>query len=309
MVASADHTTARSICASVRSARAVSRSREMPSGTDGGRKQPTASPPARQSAAQRTAASGEGARTETTAASGRTAVSPAAVSRPCSAAATARARAARSGSRRSSRSARQRGAGGGGRESGVEDEGTGRVDQVVDDPGRAEHRAALAAEGLGEGDAWRRRRRAPASPAACGAPRPPSPSTPSPWASSTSRAAPRCAAGLGECGQRGGVAVDREDRVGHGERPRPSWPSERLAHGLRVGVRDDRGRGRGRGGSRRSSEAWLPASETISEPCGGERGDGGEVRRVAGGEDQRRLEAAERRRVRAPVRRAARWCR
>lgn len=47
--------------ASVRSARAVSRSREIPSGTDGGRKQPTASPAARQSAAQRTAASGEGA--------------------------------------------------------------------------------------------------------------------------------------------------------------------------------------------------------------------------------------------------------
>ncbi|CAO0833108.1 hypothetical protein SMICM17S_10060 [Streptomyces microflavus] len=49
------------ICSSVRSARAVSRSREMPSGTDGGRKQPTATPAARQSAAHRTAASAEGA--------------------------------------------------------------------------------------------------------------------------------------------------------------------------------------------------------------------------------------------------------
>ncbi|CAO0833109.1 hypothetical protein SMICM17S_10061 [Streptomyces microflavus] len=86
--------TAAPICSSVRSARAVSRSREMPSGTDGGRKQPTATPAARQSAAHRTAASAEGARTQTTAASGRTAVSPAAVSRVYSAVATSRALAA-----------------------------------------------------------------------------------------------------------------------------------------------------------------------------------------------------------------------
>ncbi|CAM5555419.1 Biotin synthase [Streptomyces violaceorubidus] len=61
----------------------------MPSGTEGGRKQPTDRPAARQSAAHRTAPSGEDARTETTAASGRTASRPAAVRRACSSATAA----------------------------------------------------------------------------------------------------------------------------------------------------------------------------------------------------------------------------
>ncbi len=41
------------------------------------------------------------------------------------------------------------------------------------------------------------------------------------------------------------------------------------------------------------SEAWLPASETSREPCRCQRGDRGEVGRVAGGQHQGGLEAAE----------------
>ena len=59
--------TARATWSSVRSARAVSRSRDTPSGTDGGRKQPTRTPSARSRAAASTARPGSPTSTDTTA--------------------------------------------------------------------------------------------------------------------------------------------------------------------------------------------------------------------------------------------------
>ncbi len=125
----------------------VIRSREIPSGTDGGRKQPTRTRSSRAAAWAATATCGDGIGTESTAPLGvvdaeragraaatRSVITPGSVgcSRSTSSAASAPGRR-------------------GGREAGVEDERPGPVDQVLDDGGGAEHRAALGAERLGQG--------------------------------------------------------------------------------------------------------------------------------------------------------------
>ena len=278
----------------------------MPSGTDGGRKQPTARPASRQSAAQRTACSGDGARTETTAASGRTASRPSAVSRSCSVVATARARAARSGSRRSSRrAARAAPAAAGARpvsKMKVRAALTrwsmtwagprtappwlpSDLDSVtVDDDVRRAREA-------------RRVRRAPAAVAEH---------------AETVRVVDEqggaeLPAGGGESGQRGRVAVHREDRVGDDD-GRSVVRAERLAHGVGVGVRDDLGGAAGEPAA--VDERGVVARVGDDEGAvRGERGDGGEVGRVAGGEDERGLEAAEVGQLAFEFARAVRWCR
>ena len=170
------------------------RSREMPSGTDGGRKQPTRRPPSTQAARAASATCGDGIGTESTAPAGSSVTPSARPSRGvrrCTSAASA-------GLLAQHPQGRQRGAGRGGREAGVEDERPGGVDQVLDERGGAEHRAALGAERLrqGRGDhhvaaARRGRPRRPG-------PRRPRRARPRPCASSTTSSAPCARAGRGE---------------------------------------------------------------------------------------------------------------
>ena len=125
-------------------ARAVRRSRDVPAGTVGGRKQPTRTPASRQAVAAATATSGSPRITDTTADCGTSATSHMSAS--------SRARLMhglgpprlvgqhpQGGQRRTDRGRRQ---------SGVEDERAGGVDQVVTHGRRAEHHAALAAQRL-----------------------------------------------------------------------------------------------------------------------------------------------------------------
>src|SRR5690606_10694243 len=97
--------TARSNSSPSSPALTVSRSRERPSGVDGGRKQPTATPRSRQAAAQAVAVVGSGAVTDSTPPAGSPVSSPAARSRATVACTRARSRARRSSPRRASRTA------------------------------------------------------------------------------------------------------------------------------------------------------------------------------------------------------------
>ncbi|CAO0833107.1 hypothetical protein SMICM17S_10059 [Streptomyces microflavus] len=211
------------------------------------------------------------------------------MSRVYSAVATFRALAARSGfpaqQPERAQCAARRGRG----EAGVEDERTGRVDQVVDDPGRSEDRTALAAQRLGEGERGDGPRAARQSGGGEG---------PASAVAEDAEAVGvvdeeggvRGAADLGQRGQRCRVPVDREDRVGDGERP--SFVGlERLGDRVRIGVRDDRGL--------RARPAAVHDGRVVTgvgdgeRAAPGERGQGREIGRVAGGEDEGRLEAAE----------------
>lgn len=89
----------------------------------------------------------------------------------------------------------------------------------------------------------------------------------------------------------GRVAVDREDRVGHGDGG-ALVGAQCLAHRVRVGVRDDLGRTAGQPAA--VDEGGVVARVGDDQRAvRREGGDGGEVGRVTGGEDQRGLEAAE----------------
>ncbi|GAA2724121.1 hypothetical protein GCM10010315_53080 [Streptomyces luteosporeus] len=191
------------------------------------------------------------------------------------------------------RKARQGRPGRGRGQAGVEDEGAGGADQVGDDARRAEHRPALAAERLrqrhGRHDSGRARqaggRHGPAAAVAehAQAVR---------VVDQQGRAV--LPAGGGEGGQRGGIAVDGEDGVGHGDRP-PAVGRERLAHGLGVGVRDDglAGTGQARAVDEGGVVGLVAHQQGLVRGGSGEGGDGGEVGGVAGGEHEGRLEAAE----------------
>lgn len=150
---------------------------------------------------------------------------------------------------------------------------------MLDDPGRAEHRTALGAEGLGE-------RHGGHDIAVTG-----EPGGPQGTAASVAQDAQtvrvvdeqrgaRGPADPGERGERRGVAVDREDRVGHGERP-AVVAGQRRAHGLGVGVRGHFGTGPGEPAA--VDEGGVVARVGDDQGAGGgERGDGGEVRGITG---------------------------
>ena len=134
---------ARSKSASVRSARAVSRSRLTPSGTEGGRKHPTRTPRRMQWSAAARAAAGEPSGTATIAAPvGWTPASSASRN------ALRRTAVGSCGSAARIPSAPEGRAGTGGRERRVEDERSCGTDEVVDDFGRGNDSTALAAERL-----------------------------------------------------------------------------------------------------------------------------------------------------------------
>lgn len=268
----------------------MSRSREMPSGTDGGRKQPTAIPAARQSAAQRTAASGEGALTETTAASGRTAVSPSAVSRSYSAVATVRALPARGKLAAQQAQARESRARRGRCEPGVEDEGAGRVDQMVDHPGRAEDGSALTAQGLGEGEGGDD----PVTTRETGGGEGAAPALPEHTQTvrvvDEQRGALRTA-DVGQFRQRRGVSVDGEDRVGDGQGA-AAVRAQLLGDGFGIGVGYDDGVRPGEAAAVHDGGVIARVGDDQGATAG-EGGEGGEIGRVAGGEDEGRFETAE----------------
>ncbi|MGY3684196.1 hypothetical protein ACVWXU_007819 [Streptomyces sp. TE33382] len=161
---------------------------------------------------------------------------------------------------------------------------------MIDDPGRAEHGAALAAEGLGEGerghDALAARESGGGERAAPSFPEHPE----------TVRVVDeQCGAlgptHLGQRGQRGRVTVDREDRVGHGERP-PAVRAQHLAHRFGVRVRDDGGLGPGEPAAVHDRGMVARVGDD-QRALGGQGGEGREVGGVAGGEHEGRLEAAE----------------
>ncbi len=161
---------------------------------------------------------------------------------------------------------------------------------MVDHPGRAEDGPALAAERLGQRDRHddvvgaRESRRVRGAAAAV---------TEDTEAVGVVDHQPRAVrpARLGEPGQRGRVAVDGEDRVGHDDRRALVGP-QCLAYGVRFGVRDDLGAATGQPAAvdQRGVVAGVGDDERAVRR---QRGDRGEVGRVARGEDERRLEAAE----------------
>ncbi len=259
--------------------------------TAAGSSRPPAQPPG-SPAAHRRASSGPGARTDSTQASGATASNPAAVRPSYSARATAtrpRRRGPARGAAAAARPAR-RPTGAGAR-------------PVSKMKVRAElTRCSITRAGPSTAPPWlpsdfdsvtvHTTSSAPASPAACDRAPAALPQHPEPVRVVDQQPGARRPADLGETGQRRGVAVHREDRVGDRDR-RPVVAVERLAYRVGVPVRDH-ARCRARDSRQPSiSEAWLSASETISAAGRAERGDGGEVRRVAGGEDECGLEAAE----------------
>ena len=129
-----------------RSARAVTRSREMPSGTLGGRKQPTSTPRCR----QREAGGDRGLGRRPSGATGRRRRPDRWRASRRSPRRGARTRAASAGSRRDD-VCRGTCRGRGGRsEPGVEDEAAGGVDEVLAHRGRCEHGPALRAERLAQ---------------------------------------------------------------------------------------------------------------------------------------------------------------
>ena len=268
--------------ASVRPASAVIRSREMPSGTDGGRKQPTRTPSSRGRGLRRERLARAGIGTDSTAPAGGVDAERAGRARRD----PARARRGQLGlgaQRRRARPAPRRPRRG---EAGVEDERPRAVDQVLDHGGAAEHRAALAAERLGQrggdddvgraGEAGSCDQAAPAVPA-----------TPSPCASSTSRIASYAAHTRGQLGQRRRVAEHGVDRLDQHQRPRlgalAPAPVATAATSL-CGTTAPRP-----ASSRQAStsEACTCASETSRRVAVGQRGDRREVGVVAGGEHQR----------------------
>ncbi len=178
-----------------------------------------------------------------------------------------------------------------GGQAGVEDERPGGVDQMLDDPGRAEDRAALGAECLGERHGGHHigvpgepggRHRATSAVAQHA----------QPVRVIDEERGTVCPAGRGERTQRCGIAVHGEHRIGHGQRP-PLMAGERGAYGLRVGVRGDLRTGPGQAAAVDQGGVVARVGDEEGGAVG-ERGDGGEVGRIARGQHQRRLEAAER---------------
>ncbi len=202
----------------VRSALAVSRSREMPSETVGGRKQPTLTPPAAIAAAAASAASGSPMRTPTTAASGGFASRPAERTSAKSRVAAAPDLVGQLGLGTQDLHRCERRPDRCWCEPGVEDERPRRVDEMIDHCPARQHRTALRPQRLRQRRGQHHVRRTREARRSC---------CPGPAGaehaqrvglvdhqSGAGRGADR-----GEQGQRRHLALDREHGVGHHQSP------------------------------------------------------------------------------------------
>ena len=260
-------------------------------------------PSARAAACAATAAWGDGIGIDSTAPSGVTTPSASASVRTRS-----RTRSDSSGRARSTRSAasargrRRRGQGG------VEDERPRPVDQVLAQRRRAEHRAALAAERLGQG-------RGDDDVGVAGEP------GPRHQARAVDAEAVRLVdheqsvvrrAQLGQLRQRSRVAEDRVDGLGQHQRAlgRRRARSCRAArpHRVDVAVRDDGEPGAGQPGGVDQRGVDVGVGDDVRRAVG-QGGDHGEVGGVAGRQHQRARAARGSRRARPRARRGGRGCR
>ncbi len=247
------------ISESVRSARAVSRSRDVPAGTDGGRKQPVWTPRSRHQAAASSARCGSPSTRDTTADSGRGPPVIVASSR-----ARARTVPARAGSRFSTARAAL---------AAPTDAGARPVskmnDRAVSMRCSRTRASASTAPPCPPRDfdrvAVTTMSGCPARPASCTSPLPPSPRTPSPCASSTSRTASRfrhtrCSA---RSGARSPSALNTESVITRARSSPRSASARSTASTSAWGAMYTRAR-ESRHAS--TSDAWLPASETMRLP-------------------------------------------